>query len=852
MLKHKKKDETVLGIFDKFTVRTVCIYLFYQYVVKGICGMKKFMCFLLAAVTAFSLFSCGEQSGTSGISKEEPEQSGQENEPSDISAEKPGQSEQGNESSDISDGNPEQTGNKNELLNILKESGYIEYPVPKMKKGVLKFADPFALDEAKKLAEEAKKYNIDLTPVSEGNKKEGNKKTVFFGKTQKTPKEFYENLKAADYYIGEKNGELFVVGGSDYALRKAVADMAKALSQEKSALPMTYKAPKDKEAVELRVGTYNIQNGSGTNHDFKIFAEDIKDAGLDIVGLQEIDMNTSRNGNQDTMKKLSEYTGMKYYGFAKTIDFGGGEYGTAILSRYPIESFGVYPLETRGLEARTYGRAIINADGLKIVMINSHLSWDESYRLQREQQPVVGKALLEEKYGIFTADLNDKDIAGYKKYFKNCTMANDEKVNFETCPGWGSFDNVIATEGSVCLNRAMVKRPPHSDHYMLWMDFVFENVDYGHQPKPNPDENIPQNGETAEAPKNNELYEILKNCKTVYVPEGSDDFVKTAAESFADFAKAEGMSLEIVSKEPKDHFVCFGKSKKTPEAFYKDLKEKDYYIGAKDKNLYVVGSSEEALMKAADDMKDAMFEDNIKLPLEYQAPSGEKTVKLRAATYSIQAGTHIDFDFRKIADDINKNKIDIIGLQFVDQNTSRNNNQDTLKIISENTDLKHYKFIKTVDFGGGGFGNAIMSRYPIESVEMIELPQSGERRVLGNAVININGLKIHFLTTQLSWDESYSAQKMQFKAVADEVRKIKGPAVLAINENAPLNDDCKKLLKNYVMASGQNEDLDSCIGFGAFDNVIATPDAVRLGRGMYDKVNHSDHYMVWMEIAFTK
>ena len=57
------------------------------------------------------------------------------------------------------------------------------------------------------------------------------------------------------------------------------------------------------EIIALRVGTYNIQNGQnpGVAHDFSVIAQDILGAGLDIVGLQEVDKNTTRNGGQDTM-----------------------------------------------------------------------------------------------------------------------------------------------------------------------------------------------------------------------------------------------------------------------------------------------------------------------------------------------------------------------------------------------------------------------------------------------------------------------------------------------------------------------------------------------------------------------
>ena len=88
------------------------------------------------------------------------------------------------------------------------------------------------------------------------------------------------------------------------------------------------------EIIALRVGTYNIQNGQnpGVAHDFSVLAQDILGAGLDIVGLQEVDKNTTRNGGQDTMAILAQETGY-YSGYSRAIDLQGGEYGTGILSK---------------------------------------------------------------------------------------------------------------------------------------------------------------------------------------------------------------------------------------------------------------------------------------------------------------------------------------------------------------------------------------------------------------------------------------------------------------------------------------------------------------------------------------
>ena len=49
---------------------------------------------------------------------------------------------------------------------------------------------------------------------------------------------------------------------------------------------------------------------------------------------------TLRNDSQDTMEILASQTGMKYYAFAPALSpYQEGEYGIAVLSKYPIESY---------------------------------------------------------------------------------------------------------------------------------------------------------------------------------------------------------------------------------------------------------------------------------------------------------------------------------------------------------------------------------------------------------------------------------------------------------------------------------------------------------------------------------
>ena len=104
----------------------------------------------------------------------------------------------------------------------------------------------------------------------------------------------------------------------------------------------------------LRVLSYNIHHGEGTDGklDLARIAGVIKAAEPDLVAVQEVDRNTTRTNKVDQAAELARLTGL-HGEFAKAIDFQGGEYGQAILSRFPIKSVKTHTLPgKKGQETR--------------------------------------------------------------------------------------------------------------------------------------------------------------------------------------------------------------------------------------------------------------------------------------------------------------------------------------------------------------------------------------------------------------------------------------------------------------------------------------------------------------------
>ena len=107
---------------------------------------------------------------------------------------------------------------------------------------------------------------------------------------------------------------------------------------------------------ELRVMSFNIHIGVGMDEklDLQRTANAILKEKPDLVALQEVDRFAERTERLDQPKILAEMTGMNVV-YGKTIDNSGGDYGIAILSKYPIVEHTFTPLprednrEKRGL-----------------------------------------------------------------------------------------------------------------------------------------------------------------------------------------------------------------------------------------------------------------------------------------------------------------------------------------------------------------------------------------------------------------------------------------------------------------------------------------------------------------------
>ncbi|OIN58545.1 endonuclease/exonuclease/phosphatase family protein [Arsenicibacter rosenii] len=139
----------------------------------------------------------------------------------------------------------------------------------------------------------------------------------------------------------------------------------------------------------ITVMTYNIHHcnppSAGAKIDMEAIARVINKEKPDLVALQEVDVNTERSGKGlHQARELARLTGMHAY-FSKAIDHQGGDYGVAVLSKFPIvdSSRIILPIDPAiGGEVRTLATITVDAGrGQKLIFACTHLDLKEANRL---------------------------------------------------------------------------------------------------------------------------------------------------------------------------------------------------------------------------------------------------------------------------------------------------------------------------------------------------------------------------------------------------------------------------------------------------------------------------------------
>ena len=228
------------------------------------------------------------------------------------------------------------------------------------------------------------------------------------------------------------------------------------------------------EQGDVRVATFNI--AATRNASIAELSSEMQEYGIELAGIQEVDINTSRN----PIDMMEEFMNAGYFTdnhFQKAIDYGGGEYGIGILSTSALRDKSGGALISEGIsEARAYARAVYTtAGGKEIAFYNTHLTHEN--KDARQQQLAQVLQIMDEdpaEYKVLTGDFNtDTDVSENYPMLKNYDIANGyDGTWYPTCDeelGSRAIDNIIVSRNIEIVSVGMDQNLL-SDHHMLYAD----------------------------------------------------------------------------------------------------------------------------------------------------------------------------------------------------------------------------------------------------------------------------------------------------------------------------------------------------------------------------------------------
>lgn len=231
----------------------------------------------------------------------------------------------------------------------------------------------------------------------------------------------------------------------------------------------------------LRVGSYNV--AAGLQPSSEIIRQTIATHQLEIVGLQEVDVQTKRTPYNMLTKLAGE--SFPHTLFSSNLLFEGGQYGNGVISKWPFvfvtEGYFKERKELGQMERRGYQQVIVEKGGKRISCFNTHLSY-ENPQLRRSQF----KELLAElkknptAYQLIMGDFNtDQTTAEFDlmRLDYDCVNGADglwrETFNQEDREmRTNCIDNIFFSR-NIQLVDWNIDLSTVSDHYLLYAAFQF-------------------------------------------------------------------------------------------------------------------------------------------------------------------------------------------------------------------------------------------------------------------------------------------------------------------------------------------------------------------------------------------
>ncbi|HET9065572.1 MAG TPA: endonuclease/exonuclease/phosphatase family protein [Gemmatimonadales bacterium] len=226
------------------------------------------------------------------------------------------------------------------------------------------------------------------------------------------------------------------------------------------------------EQPVLRIATYNIRHGAGMDNVVALerTAATLRRLDAEIIGLEEVDENVRRSGSIDEAATLGTLLGMQH-AFAEFMDYDGGRYGLALLSRHPIIATERIALPDGPEEPRAALRATIvlpGNDTIDVVVV--HFDWlaNDAARY-RQATTLIGRLTERPRPWIVLGDFNDTPGSRTLRLFRNLVepapKLADSSLTFSSTSPTKEIDFIFGSRGDWDVDWVTaITEPMASDH----------------------------------------------------------------------------------------------------------------------------------------------------------------------------------------------------------------------------------------------------------------------------------------------------------------------------------------------------------------------------------------------------
>lgn len=236
----------------------------------------------------------------------------------------------------------------------------------------------------------------------------------------------------------------------------------------------------------VTVMTYNIRHASPPSYPNKIDVDTvagvIKKHQPDIVALQEVDVYTGRSGKElHEAQAIAEKAGL-HASFGKTINFSGGAYGIAVLSKYPIDSSKTMALPSANdkTERRALQLTYLRLPGdTKLVFACTHLDAESSDESRLLQMATIDSVLVAIPYpvllaGDFNAEPESQVIKKLDKHFQRSCM-QDCGHSFSSDHPEKTIDYIAGrkSDGFILGRHQVLPEAYPSDHLAVMAEVIY-------------------------------------------------------------------------------------------------------------------------------------------------------------------------------------------------------------------------------------------------------------------------------------------------------------------------------------------------------------------------------------------